>query len=164
MKQWFLVLVKLWKLWKWTLYKWCNIKVGLSPSEKTCLICFNESPLKIMENTFYFILKALFVFKIFKFLPWRFGHVEKSFIRKIRLISTFMASQPGQQTITIHILPNISRSKGNQTMIFGQVMQYNMINIFLQKSCRRWARESSSRPPFAFQKSFIWGKSKWSTA
>ena len=152
------MLVKLWKLWKWTLYKWCNIKVGLSPSEKTCLICFNESPLKIMENTFYFILKALFVFKIFKFLPWRFGHVEKSFIRKIRLISTFIASQPGQQTITIRILPNISRSKGNQTMIFGQ------INIFLQKSCRRWARESSSRPPFAFQKGFIWGKSKWSAA
>ena len=152
------MLVKLWKLWKWTLYKWCNIKVGLSPSEKTCLICFNESPLKIMENTFCFILKALFVFKIFKFLPWRFGHVEKSFIRKIRLISTFIASQPGQQTITIRILPNISRSKGNQTMIFGQ------INIFLQKSCRRWARESSSRPPFAFQKGFIWGKSKWSAA
>ena len=151
-------MVKLWKLWKWTLYKWCNIKVGLSPSEKTCLICFNESPLKIMENTFYFILKALFVFKIFKFLPWRFGHVEKSFIRKIRLISTFIASQPGQQTITIRTLPNISRSKGNQTMIFGQ------INIFLQKSCRRWARESSSRPPFAFQKGFIWGKSKWSAA
>ena len=28
----------------------------------------NESPLKMMENTFYFILKALFVLKIFKFL------------------------------------------------------------------------------------------------
>ena len=27
-----------------------------------------ESPLKMMENAFYFILKALFVLKIFKFL------------------------------------------------------------------------------------------------
>ena len=27
-----------------------------------------------------------------------------------------MTSQPAQQTITIQILPNISRSKGNQTM------------------------------------------------
>ena len=31
----------------------------------------------------------------------------------------FMTPQPGQQTIAIHILPNISRSKGNQTMKFG---------------------------------------------
>ena len=30
-------------------------------------ICFIESPLKLMKNTFYFILKALFVLKIFKF-------------------------------------------------------------------------------------------------
>ena len=42
-------------------------------------------------------------------------------IRKIRLISKFMASRPGYQTITILILPNISRSKGNQKMKFGQL-------------------------------------------
>ena len=30
-----------------------------------------------MKNAFYFTLKALFVFKIFKFLFWLFGHVEK---------------------------------------------------------------------------------------
>ena len=34
-----------------------------------------------------------------------------------------MASQPGDKTITIHILPNISRSKGNQTMEFGQLIE-----------------------------------------
>ena len=28
-----------------------------------------ESPLKMMKNTFYFTSKALFVLKIFKFLP-----------------------------------------------------------------------------------------------
>ena len=43
------------------------IKVGLSPSKKTCAICLIESPLKMMKNTFYFILKALFILKIFKF-------------------------------------------------------------------------------------------------
>ena len=31
----------------------------------------------MMKNIFYFILKALFVLKIFKFLSWLFGHVEK---------------------------------------------------------------------------------------
>ena len=36
-----------------------------------------ESPLKMMENAFYFILKALFVLKIFKFLSSLIGHVEK---------------------------------------------------------------------------------------
>ena len=45
-----------------------SLKVELSPSKKNRLICFNESPLKMMKNAFYFILKALFVLKIFKFL------------------------------------------------------------------------------------------------
>ena len=45
-----------------------------------------------------------------------------------------MASQPGKQTIVIHILPNISRSKVNQTMKFGVLVEYNMRNIVLEKS------------------------------
>ena len=36
-----------------------------------------ESPLKIIKNAFYFTLKALFVFEIFQFLFWVFGHVGK---------------------------------------------------------------------------------------
>ena len=36
-----------------------------------------------------------------------------------------MTSQPGLQTIAIHILPIISQSKGNQTMKFGQLIEYN---------------------------------------
>ena len=43
-----------------------------------------------------------------------------------------MASQPGLKTILIHILPNISQSKGNQTMKFGQLVEYNKINIFFK--------------------------------
>ena len=42
-----------------------------------------------------------------------------------------MTSQPGLQTITIHILPNISQSKGNQKMKLGQLIEYGKINIFL---------------------------------
>ena len=41
-----------------------------------------------------------------------------------------MTSQPGKQTIPIQILPNISRSKGNQTMKFSQLIEYNTRNIF----------------------------------
>ena len=46
-----------------------------------------------------------------------------------------MTSQLGLQTITIHILPNISRNKDNQIMKLGQLIEYNMRNVFLQKLC-----------------------------
>ena len=62
-------------------YKYLTLrafKVGLSPSKKVCVICLIESPLKLMKNAFYFILKALFVLKIFKFLSRLFGHVGKT--------------------------------------------------------------------------------------
>ena len=41
-----------------------------------------ESPLKMMKNAFYFASKAHFVLKIFKFLCWVFGHVEKGLDKK----------------------------------------------------------------------------------
>ena len=36
---------------------------------------------KVIRNTSYFILKAVFVLKIFKFLSWLFEHLEKMAIR-----------------------------------------------------------------------------------
>ena len=41
-------------------------------------IFFNDSPLKLMKNVFYIILKSVFVLKIFKFLSLLSGHVEKT--------------------------------------------------------------------------------------
>ena len=32
----------------------------------------------MMKNAFYFILKLLFLLKIFEFLSWLFGHVENT--------------------------------------------------------------------------------------
>ena len=40
-----------------------------------------------------------------------------------------MTSQSGLQTIAIHILLNVSRTKGNQTMKFNQLIEYNMRKI-----------------------------------
>ena len=91
-----------------------------------------ESPLKMIKMFFYFNSKALSVPKIFKFLS--LDMYPNGLIKKRRLISNFIMSQPGQQTILIHILTNISRSKGNQTMKFGQLIECNMKNIFLEKS------------------------------
>ena len=57
-----------------------------------------------------------------------------------------MTSQPSQQTIVIHILPNISRSKANQTMKFGQLIKCKMRNIFPENSCTKYDGEPSPRP------------------
>ena len=48
-----------------------------------------------------------------------------------------MTSQPGKQAIAMQILPNISRRQGNQTMKFGQLIVYNMKNIFLENLTKR---------------------------
>ena len=72
-----------------------NPKVELSPSKKFFGICLIESPLKAMKN-----LKSSF----------RSQDIEifVGLIKKIRLTPKFMTSQPGLQTIAIHILSNIS--------------------------------------------------------
>ena len=56
-----------------------------------------------------------------------------------------MMSQPGKQTITIHKF-KVSRSQGNQSMKFGQLIEYNMRNIFLEKSYSKCGGESIPRP------------------
>ena len=63
----------------------------------------------------------------------------------IRKISKFMTSQPGKQTIAIHTLPNISRINGNQTMKFGQLIQYEIRNTFLKKSYAKCGVETILR-------------------
>ena len=40
-------------------------------------------------------------------------------------------SQPGKQTVTIHILPNMSRSQGNPAMKLDQLVECKVKNIFL---------------------------------
>ena len=110
----------------WSL--WCNYWKPLKSDShlpKNCFICFNESLLKIMNNAFYFISKPHLVRLIFIFLCWLFVHVKNRLIRRIRLISKFMTSQTGWQTIAIHVLHKISGIKGNQTIKFGQVIEYN---------------------------------------
>ena len=71
---------------------------------------------------------------------------QNGLIKKIRLISNFMTSQPGQQKSVIHILLNISRRKYNQTIKFGHLMECNMRSIFLEKSCTKCGSETSPRP------------------
>ena len=52
-----------------------------------------------------------------------------------------MTSQPVQQTITIHIFPNISGSRNNQTMKLGQLKVYSKAIDFLQKTMHNTGQE-----------------------
>ena len=51
-----------------------------------------------------------------------------------------MMSHPGQQTIVIHMFPNILRSIGSQ------LTECNMRNIFLEKSYTKYGGETSPTP------------------
>ena len=70
---------------------------------------------------------------------------QNGLIKKISLMYNFMMSQPGEETIVIHILPNSLRGKRNQTMKFGQLIEYNIRNIFLEKSFTICGTETSPR-------------------
>ena len=48
--------------------------------------------------------------------------------------------------IAIHILPTISRRKGNQAMKFGQLIEHDMRSIFVEKSYTKCAGETIPRP------------------
>ena len=117
---------------------------------KKCVFWFNESPLKMMKNAFFHLTSLFRSQDIHVFIMTFWTCRKNGLIRKIRLISEFMMSQPGQQTIAIHILPNISWSKSNLKMKLGQLIDFNKRNIFLQKLCRKWVRETSSDLLFIF--------------
>ena len=50
-----------------------------------------------------------------------------------------MTLETVKQIITRHIFPKIPKSKDNQAMKFGQLIEYNVRNDFPQISCRKRA-------------------------
>ena len=90
----------------------------------------------MIKNDFFLLLKltALLVLEIFTFLSWLFAYLEKRFDKKGMVNFNIYEVTDWTTNNTIHILPNNSRSKDNQTTKFGQLIEYNMINIFLEKS------------------------------
>ena len=57
-----------------------------------------------------------------------------------------MSSQTGKQIIIIHILPDISGNKVDQTRKLGQFIKYNIRNIFIEISWTKCAVEIIPRP------------------
>ena len=58
----------------------------------------------------------------------------------------FCDTQPGKKTNVIHILPCILRSKKNQTIKIGQLMENNSRDIFVEISYTKRGGEFAPRP------------------
>ena len=89
----------------------------------------------MIRNYFYFTLKLLFVLKIFHFFPDIFGHVTK----RLNKISKFNFQiydainwESNNYNVTIHIT-QFARSTANQKIKFGDLIEYNVRKIILQK-------------------------------
>lgn len=54
-------------------------------------------------------------------------------VRKVRTVSKFMTSFTEKKIAIIHILPNVPGSKDDQKIKFGELIEYNLRNIFLEK-------------------------------
>ena len=80
----------------------------LAPSKKYDFIYFNESPIRMMKNSFYLCYRHLFIFDLFTFLSRLFDYSENWFNVKVKVNFKFIMPQ---QIIKIHILPNISIGK-----------------------------------------------------
>ena len=95
-----------------------KFKFGLLPSKKNLFYLLQWKPFKIYEKCFFISsLKLL-----------SFSQYLNSLIKKTRLI---FKSLWCHNLVNKHVLPNTSQSKGNQTMEFGQIIEYNKRNIFL---------------------------------
>ena len=97
-----------------------------------------ESPLKMIKMLFISPRKLFSFSRYLSFCLEILVMYRNGLIKKIRLIWYF--------TMLIHKLPNISRGEGNQTMKFGQLIECNMRNIFLEKSYTKCGGETSPRP------------------
>ena len=87
------------------------------------------------------------------FLLWKCLHFCSNFYpndfrrRRLRLISKLMVTQTAQKIIIIHILLSIiSGSKINQAIKFRQLIEYDLRNIFIEKSSIKCCQEASRRP------------------
>ena len=77
-----------------------------------------------MKNAFYFIAEALFVFKIFIFLCWLFGHVGKQLDKKAKVnFKIYDVTGWAADNRNIHIAQYVknSRQSGNEIWSYDKI-------------------------------------------
>ena len=100
----------------------------------------------MMKNAFISPQKLFLFLRYLIFLSWLFNHIAKQLDLKDEVNLKFYDVTAWLINNCIHILSNISRSKGNQTMKFGQLIEYNMESIFLEKSYTKCGGKTFPRP------------------
>ena len=108
-----------------------------------------------MKKIVYLTLKVLLFCRCLNFCHDFFGHREKWLDRKAKVNFKIYDVTNWETNNYIDILPNISRSKDNQRMKFGQLIVYTMRNIFLEKSYTKCGGKTSPRPFSKISKSGI---------
>ena len=87
-------------------------------------------------HVFYFLLKALLVLKILKFLFWLFGHAGKRLDKKAKKkFKTYNVTRLEANNCNTHIARYLK--KDNQMMKFGKLIKYNMRSIFSRKTMHK---------------------------
>ena len=94
-----------------------------------------------MKNAFYFMLKAHFVLEIFVLFFFSYG--EKRLDKKAKI--NFKIYGVNKRLHYIYFPISQAVKTTNQTIKFGQLIEYNMRNIFLEKSYTKCGGENSSR-------------------
>ena len=105
------------------LFPWWRTYAQTVTSQKYLCYLLDWKPFRNDEKCFLFHLKSTSRsqgIQVFVMTFWSCR--ENGLIRKIKSTSKFMTSQPGLKTIATHILSNISQSKVNQIMKFGQLI------------------------------------------
>ena len=100
----------------------------------------------MMTSAFYFTVKF---FRYLNFCPEHFGYVEKWLDKKAKInfkIYNITNWETNNTIIRYTFRLIFSRSKGNQAMEFGQLTEYDIKNIFLEKSYTKFGGETSPRP------------------
>ena len=73
-----------------------------------------------------------------------------------------MTSKPGKSTFKIHVLPNISRRKGNQIIKLGQLIEYNVGDFFSSKTMQKMRQGDYFQTTFRFSRKLYRSQSKQS--
>ena len=96
----------------------------------------------MMETDFHFMLEALF---FLRYLDNLSGYVEKRLDKKAKVnFKIYDLTDWTTSNCNMHIA-HYPKSKDNQAIKFGQLIEYNMRNIFLEKSYTKCGGEANPR-------------------
>ena len=107
----------------------------------------------MMKNAFYFTLEALLVLKIFKLLSQLFDHVEKTACLEDKV--NFKICE-----VTIELTNNCNTHSDQylkKAAKLGQLIEYNMRKIFLEKPYTKCGGKLFSKPFLKNQnQAYLW--------